>query len=94
MEPSNPIPDTAAVIHIDEDPRQIGKNHDVTVGVVGHSKVALSEITDLFNERLDDVMAAKVQQRTETITADLKSNRQSLQAEVDSQLSSEPLTPL
>ena len=94
MEPSNPIPDTAAVIHIDEDPRQIGKNHDVTVGVVGHSKVALSEITDLFNESLDDVTATKVQQRTETLTANLKSNRQSLQAEVDSQLSSEPLTPL
>ena len=94
MEPSNAIPETAAVIHIDEDPGQIGKNHDVAVGVVGHSKIALSEITHVFNEHLDEVTASRVRQRTKTITEDLQASRQKLQAEVDSQLSSEPLTPL
>ena len=89
MEPSNAIPAAAKLIHIDEDPKQIGKNQDVAVGVVGHTKIALSDLTKSFKEMADSATELKVQQRTAAISNDLDAKRLALQADVESQESEE-----
>ena len=94
MEPSNAIPASAKLIHIDEDPKQIGKNQDVAVGVVGHTKIALLDLTKSFKEMADSATELKVKQRTAAISNDLDAMRLALQADVESQLDSQPLTPM
>lgn len=43
-EPSRAIPESIRLVHIDEDPWQLGKNYPVEVGVTGHTKVTLGEL--------------------------------------------------
>ncbi|HRX82517.1 MAG TPA: thiamine pyrophosphate-binding protein, partial [Pirellulaceae bacterium] len=43
-EPSRAIPEHIRLVHIDEDPWQLGKNYPVEVGVIGHTKVSLDEL--------------------------------------------------
>lgn len=93
-EPARAIPEHIRLIHIDEDPRQLGKNYPVEVGVIGHTKVSLAELSQQLNERLtDDESAAALRRATDRI-ARHAATRQALRAEIERQQLARPMTPL
>ena len=94
QEPSRAIPEHIRLIHIDEDPRQLGKNYPVEVGVIGHTKVSLAELIVQLNERLTDDDSAAALRRATARIAQHAAARQSLHDEIAHQQSARPMTPL
>lgn len=94
FEPSRAIPEHVRIIHIDEDPRQLGKNYPVAVGVIGHSKVSLGELGESLEKEMNDEQAAAAMHRATARMAKHEKVRESLRAEVENQLGVRPITPL
>ncbi len=51
--PDPAIPRHLRLVHFDEDPRQIGKNYPVEVGVLGDTKCGLAELAALLETTMD-----------------------------------------
>jgi len=94
FEPARAIPEHIRIVHIDEDPWQLGKNYPVTVGVIGHSKASLAELSELLEKEMSDEQASAAMHRsTERISKHSKA-REALRAEIENQLGAQPITPL
>jgi benzoylformate decarboxylase len=93
-EPSCPIPEHVKLIHLDEDPWQIGKNYQPEVGLVGHTREGLEELVTLVRTGQDDTQRAKAEERSQQITAANQAARNQLDEEIDRQRGTTPLTPL
>ena len=65
FEPSRAIPEHIRLVHIDEDPWQLGKNYPVEVGVIGHTKVSLGELVARLDAVIDDEIAHRHALRSE-----------------------------
>lgn len=95
-EPSRAVPEHIRLIHIDEDPRQIGKNYPVEVGIVANTKVALAELYDEIRTRTPlprswvNIKIGRGSQHVEKH----KAAREALSRNIDSQMDVRPLTPL
>ena len=50
-EPERPLPEHARLIHLDNVPREIGKNFPVDVGLIGDPKAGLAELAELLGRR-------------------------------------------
>jgi benzoylformate decarboxylase len=48
----SPLPDPVAVVQIDSDPWEVGKNYPVKVGVLSDPKAAMAQLTPLLRQRL------------------------------------------
>jgi benzoylformate decarboxylase len=92
-EPSRAIPEHIRLVHIDEDPWQLGKNYPVEVGLIGHTQVALAELATGLETALAD-QAATIRTRTAQHVARHVAARESLQSQIEAQQSQRPLTPL
>lgn len=92
-EPSRAIPEHVRLVQIDEDPWQLGKNYPVEVGVIGHTQVALSELSAGLATALAD-QAAVIGERTAQRVARHTAAREALQVQVEEQRAQKPLTPL
>lgn len=92
-EPSRAIPEHVRLIHIDEDPWQLGKNYPVEVGLIGHTQVALAELSAGLQAALAD-QAPFIRQRTERRVARHVAARELLQTQIEEQRGLRPLTPL
>jgi benzoylformate decarboxylase len=93
QEPSRAIPEHIRLVHIDEDPWQLGKNYPVEVGLIGHTQVTLAELATRLETALAD-QTATVRKRTERHVARNVAAREALQVQVEEQRSHRPLTPL
>ncbi|MCA9145840.1 MAG: thiamine pyrophosphate-binding protein [Planctomycetaceae bacterium] len=93
-EPSRAIPEHIRLVHIDEDPWQLGKNYPVEVGVIGHTKVSLDELNQELDNSITSDQAAAVRTRTARHVAAHESTRMSLREQIESQRNLRPLTPL
>ena len=67
---AGPSPSTSALIHLDNDPWQIGKNYPVEVGLIGDSKAGLGELADLLGAGHSGSLKAKERIRHFTHRAD------------------------
>jgi benzoylformate decarboxylase len=94
FEPSRAIPEHIQLIHIDEDPYQLGKNYPLAVGVIGHSKASLAELSDLLKEQMTDEQASTVIHRSAQRMSKHAKAHEALQHEIESQLAVRPITPL
>ena len=99
-EPARPIPEHIKLIHIDEDPWQIGKNYPVEVGLIGNSKAALVELDFEVEQRLTAKQPQAANLRAERdlrlqrhVSAILQARRK-FQEKVDAQRDIRPLSPL
>ena len=92
-EPSRAIPEHIRLVHIDEDPWQLGKNYPVEVGLIGHTQAALAELAQGLKAALAD-RAEPIRERTDRRVARHAAARRALQAEIEEQQSRRPLTPL
>ncbi len=89
--PEPAIPRSLRLVHLDDSPREIGKNFPVEVGVIGNAKSALAEIGAL----LSDTMTPEVQrQATERFSARAQQHaetREKLQAAIAKRNDTRPM---
>ena len=93
-EPSRAIPEHIRLVHIDEDPWQLGKNYPVEVGVIGHTKVSLDELSAELRDSITTDQLAAIERRTARHIASHEAARSSLREQIEQQRELRPLTPL
>ncbi|MCP4812327.1 MAG: hypothetical protein GY888_07445, partial [Planctomycetaceae bacterium] len=93
-EPSRAIPEHVRLIHLDEDPWQIGKNYPVAVGLLGHTRAGLEGIADLLDSQMTPGEVTQAQQRAEEYGQQHAAKRETLRETIRSQADHRPMTPL
>ena len=93
-EPARAIPDHNKLVHLDEDPWQLGKNYPVAVGLWGHTRAGLEELAESLGQRMTPEQVQQAQQRVETYGSQHQVAREELQRKIDSQADQRPMTPL
>ena len=90
-EPETPIPPGIRLLHLDSDPREVGKNYPLEVGVIGDLRAGLAELIDMI--RTQPFAEADVDRRRE-YWQELRDNEQArLQREIAEESASQPITP-
>lgn len=93
-EPSRPIPEQVRLIHLDEDPRQIGKNYPVEVGLVGDTQVGLAELHAELARRISPQQREACAGRAARHAAVHEAARERLRQQIARESSQRPLTPV
>lgn len=93
-EPARAIPEHLRLVHIDEDPWQLGKNYPVEVGVIGHSHVALEELHAELHATMTTEERQRATARRNTLGEMHRRNRDNLWQRVNTELPQHPITPL
>lgn len=88
------VPERIRLVHLDDDPWELGKNYPVEVGLVGHPKPGLAELAKLVAERMTAEQVEAAQARAESRGRDHATSRESLLREARSQYDIRPMTPL
>ncbi len=94
FEPARAIPEHIKLIHLDEDPRQIGKNYPVEVGVIGDIQESLNQLLIRIRDRASSEFAQSVRERTAEHVAKHDAVIERLHRQVDAERDIRPLTPL
>ena len=94
FEPSRPIPEHIKLVQIDEDPWQIGKNYAVDVGILGDTRVSLSELLIQINSPRTPEFDARVRERTARHVAQHSAAREALKTQIDAHREIRPMSPL
>jgi len=91
--PAPAIPPHLKLVHLDEDPFQIGKNFPVAAGVLGDTRCSLAEIHALLEERMNatdrSAAAARAAERTK-LHQDVQAR---LRAHIASRSATRPMPP-
>jgi len=93
-EPPRAIPEHIRLVHLDEDPWQLGKNYPVEVGVIGHTKVALAELAELLRSAQTPGHVTAARQRAAQHATAHEASRAALRKQIESERALRPLTPL
>jgi benzoylformate decarboxylase len=93
-EPNRAIPEHIRLVQIDEDPWQLGKNYPVEVGVIGDTRESLQELFHQLNQLMSREQKNVALQRHVQWTQKHATAREQFRAQVESQRSIRPLTPL
>ena len=65
--PDNVFPDNIKIVHIDENPWELGKNMPVQCGIQGNIKAVLSELNSSMEKRLTEEQREIIKNRTKKI---------------------------
>jgi len=93
-EPSRAVPEHVRLVHLDDNPWEIGKNYPVEVGLVGHPKPALAELASLLDAQMTPEQAAAARARGASRGRVHQARRDALRREARQQYDVRPLTPL
>ncbi|HUT12243.1 MAG TPA: thiamine pyrophosphate-dependent enzyme, partial [Thermoguttaceae bacterium] len=93
-EPPRPIPEHIRLVHLDDDPWELGKNYPVEVGLVGHPKPALAELARRLDEIMSPGQIAAAHARAEARGREHARQREALRREAAGQFDVRPLTPM
>ncbi len=93
-EPARAIPESVKIIHLDEDPWQLGKNYPLEVGLIGHAKPGLAELADLLHAAMTDEQKAAAEARGRKFAERDGLAREALRTGFAEQRDQRPLTPL
>ncbi|MBX7165053.1 MAG: hypothetical protein K1X74_01770 [Pirellulales bacterium] len=93
-EPARAIPEHIRLVHIDQDPWQLGKNFPEEVSVLGHLQPALAELSDALDTHLTAANREAARSRGAAWAQKHAAARQALVAEIARQRPIRPLTPL
>lgn len=94
FEPARAIPEHIRIIHLDQDPWQLGKNYPLEVGLIGDPEAGLAELSLLLDETLAPEQVAAAQARGQARGAAHQKTRDELWRRADGERSARPLTPL
>lgn len=93
-EPARAIPERVRLVHLDEDPRQLGKNYPVDVPLWGDTRMGLVELDKLLETTMTDPQRDAARRRGEEYATRHAAAREALAREAEVALTVEPLTPL
>jgi benzoylformate decarboxylase len=94
FEPARAIPEHIRLVHLDEDPWQLGKNYPVEVGVIGHTRVSLAELAGQLRERATAEYREQAHERTARRAAQHAAARDTLRRQIAAALHDRPMSPL
>ncbi|MCA9270115.1 MAG: thiamine pyrophosphate-binding protein, partial [Planctomycetales bacterium] len=93
-EPAAAVPPGVKLVHLDESPRELGKNYAVEVGLIGDTKAGLHELADeLATAQSNDDRAAAAR-RLAHYKAQHDAARDALRQTITAQQADRPMTPL
>ncbi len=92
-EPACPIPEGIRLVHLDEDPYQLGKNFPLAAAVWGSTRGGLTAIDKALAERMTAERIAAARIRTEQFGRRHQTAREQLRREAAAERSQRPLTP-
>lgn len=93
-EPSRALPEHLRVVHLDQDPWQLGKNYPTEVGVISHLKTGLSELAAELRNVQSDSQRQTAGERAKKIAAEHEAARKALWKRAEKEQSARPMTPL
>jgi len=94
QEPARAIPEHVRLVHIDEDPWQLGKNYKVEVGVIGHTQVSLAELAELLSNLRTDEQITAIERRGAGWRSAHENARAELWNKISDQPDTSPMSPL
>ncbi|MEX0585913.1 MAG: thiamine pyrophosphate-dependent enzyme, partial [Pirellulales bacterium] len=93
-EPARAIPEHIRLIHVDDDPWQLGKNYPVEVGLIGDAKAGLAELARLLEESMSADERQHAQARGAQVAKRHEQQRAALRSAAERQRAARPMTPL
>src|SRR4029077_9129344 len=90
----HPMPDYRALVHVDNDPWELGKNYPPKVAILGDPKATLPEITKALRERMTAGERAAARERLDAAKAATLAEREALMAKAHARANAPPLQPL
>ncbi|MHB1425326.1 MAG: thiamine pyrophosphate-binding protein [Gemmataceae bacterium] len=93
-EPSRTLPEQLRLVHLDNDPWQLGKNYPIEVGVLGDLKVGLAELDQMLSSVLSGAQTAAARARLDRYSTARRAAQETLRRKIDSESSRRPMTPL
>ena len=94
FEPARAIPEHVRIIHLDQDPWQLGKNYPLEVGLIGDPQAGLAELAELLDELLTPELVSAAQARGQARGAEHQKTRDALWLRASGERDVRPLTPL
>jgi benzoylformate decarboxylase len=87
----DPMPDDLTLVHLDNDPWELGKNYPPKVAILGDPKATLPEITQALRERMTAGERAAARERLEAAKAATLAEREALIAKARDRANDTPL---
>jgi benzoylformate decarboxylase len=89
-----PMPHELTLIHLDNDPWEIGKNYPAKVAILGDPKTTLPDITKAVRERMSSGARGAARERLEAAKAATLNEREALRAKARAMAGATPVQPL
>ena len=93
-EPARAVPEHIRLVHLDDDPWELGKNYPVEVGVIGHPEPSLAELASLLDELMTPSQVEAARARAARRAREHAQQRDALRREAAGQRDARPMTPL
>ena len=93
-EPSRAMPEHLRIVHLDEDPYQLGKNYPLAVALWGGTKSGLADLDALLARQITGEQIALARRRSEELAEAHHSAREQLARKAETQRATRPMTPL
>ncbi|HZT51034.1 MAG TPA: thiamine pyrophosphate-binding protein [Stellaceae bacterium] len=88
------VPPGFAIVHLDVDPWELGKNYPAAVAILGDPKATLPELTALLHERMGERGRARARERFETAKQANLAEREALRARARADAGKQPVKPI
>lgn len=89
-----PVPDGLAIIQIDTDPWELGKNHPAAAAILGAPKATLPELASLVLDRFSPEQRERTRRRGEAAARLIAGEREALRAKAAAEAAACPMRPL
>jgi benzoylformate decarboxylase len=93
-EPARAVPEHICLVHLDDDPWELGKNYPVEVGVIGHPEPSLAELASLLDALMTPSQVEAARVRAARRSREHAGERETLRREAAGQRDRRPMTPL
>ncbi len=88
------VPEGLAIVHLDADPWEIGKNYPVRAGILGDPKATLPELTEAVRAAMTAQAQARAAERLEAARAEGEQGLAKLRAQAEALAGRTPIQPL
>jgi benzoylformate decarboxylase len=93
-EPARAMPEHIRIVHLDEDPYQLGKNYPLAVALWGGTKSGLADLDALLSKRMTPAQITAARNRADELAATHRTARVRLARQADAERAERPMTPL
>src|SRR6185437_8647571 len=89
-----PVPEGLAIVHLDIDAWELGKNYAARAAILGDPKATLPELAALLRERMSAAQQAEARTRLDAARAAIAAEREALSAKARIEAGKTPIRPL